>query len=239
MITRHDSFRFSADRAAQIWSWVGKNRSAPEDLATVVERHGAIYCLVLDGMGGLPLAREAADCALLEFELQVTAQAAAPGELIRMMNERVGADFGWNHVGATVACTRIAGRRIEAAWLGDVRIAHRCEKWLTLTTDHTALARQLGRNPTLHEAKRAPRLANRVLMSLGERPIGAERVSTLEVDDGGTQLCLYSDGAWGDQKVPRLWHDPVWGAGGWKTIARHRPEDDATTLLVTLGNPDE
>lgn len=183
---------------------------------------------VLDGMGGLPHAREAAATAgtavLDTWDKGIT----SPAQLLVVANAALLETHGANVVGVTASIAVYDNTgSLRVAWIGDVRAAVReTVGWAPVTMDHTRLAEFTAPHlPTILDAQNHSELARKITKSLGEKPLRSSDIDYCCLSEVGRVL-LCSDGYWSDERLASQGIDipetePLW-----------RPSDDATVVTV-------
>lgn len=116
--------------------------SQNEDYCKVVELEGRTLVIMADGMGGLSLGAEAAECVCKGFAEYVSKNLEADNlwqEAFKYADKKLHELSLANHsnMGAAVTALIITATSCEVAWQGNVRLyLYRDNQLLQLTTDH-------------------------------------------------------------------------------------------------------
>ena len=116
--------------------------SQNEDYCKVIELEGRIFVIMADGMGGLSLGAEAAECVCEGIAEYVSKNLEADNlwqEAFKYADKKLHELSLANHsnMGAAVTALIITATSCEVAWQGNVRLyLYRDNQLLQLTTDH-------------------------------------------------------------------------------------------------------
>ena len=225
----------------RLYKWTGKQHESSEDRLLVAGASRTLMISVLDGMGGLPLAAEAAATAASSILQGWSAGIREPSALLAAGNDALIKAYGAGTVGAAAAVAIVsAGGNLCGAWLGDARIAvveTFAPSLRELTVDHTRLAEHVGRrNPTRRDLARFRKLGSSLTRSLGERPLDVQSVPVVSAN-AVQSVVLYTDGFWGDSHGSDLLRR------GFTSSAHRRlsrlttwtPDDDSSLVILDRG----
>jgi serine/threonine protein phosphatase PrpC len=208
--------------------WVGQQHLFREDRLVLAIMESNLMAAVLDGMGGLPRAAEAAKTAGEAILNAWKEGLACPKQLIVAANTALLTVYGLNRVGVTASVIVIdSNSLLRSAWIGDVRVSLReGDSWNPVTRDHTRLAEFTAPSiPTSADAQRHSELARRVTKSLGEKTLNVNDIDS-NSHKWTSDILLCSDGFWTEIDLTSSF------TGIPQLYSCFKPDDDATVLII-------
>lgn len=195
---------------------IGSTADANEDaaIARTFEVHGRVLVLiaVADGLGKCFNSALVSRMAVESIAEEVAARLASGDDAAQSLRMSVSAahrkvlDFSPDgHAGTTATAVLVSLGECVVAHVGDSRAALLSADPYWCTTDHTVLAKKLGRNPTRIEAKTLPG-GKRLRRTLGDLSFNDDWIEVVRVettpDFPGALVC--TDGVWTELDLPEL-----------------------------------
>jgi serine/threonine protein phosphatase PrpC len=193
---------------------IGRAADANEDaaIAKVWNVKGRYLALigVADGLGTCVGSARASRLALETIADEVSVRLQEdPAECLRLAfaaaQRRILEFSPDGKAGTTATCALVSPGECVVANVGDSRAALISGEPCWCTTDHTALAKKLGRNPTRIEAKTLPG-AKRLRYTLGDLAFKKAWVDVYSIStpDNFPGIIICTDGIWTECELPEL-----------------------------------